>query len=299
MGPFELMDLVGVDVGFEVSKSFYAQSFGEPRWRPSALAGRMAAAGRLGRKAGRGWYDYAGEDHRPRDPDPPAVGGGHGTVAISGQSAVAGELHDLAGAAGWEVAAEAGEEVFLVLDCDLEQMAHTDAGGPPTAVLCARRPLSALDPSGSAAGFHAVPPLAAAGLVEATRGPETSPLAFAHLEHFFETLGKNVEWVGDAPGLVLGRIVAQLVNEAAFAVRDRVGSAADVDSAMELGLNHPRGPLAWADAMGLDHVLAVLDGLWAEQHEERYRACPLLREKLRRGQCFHEPAEADLHPAPE
>ena len=56
MGPFELMDLVGIDVGFDVQKSFYAQSFGEPRWRPSPLAARMVAAGRLGRKSGQGWF---------------------------------------------------------------------------------------------------------------------------------------------------------------------------------------------------------------------------------------------------
>ena len=69
MGPFELMDLVGIDVGFEVSKSFYAQSFGEPRWRPSMLAARKVASGDLGRKTGRGWYEYPEDgEHRPPDP---------------------------------------------------------------------------------------------------------------------------------------------------------------------------------------------------------------------------------------
>jgi 3-hydroxybutyryl-CoA dehydrogenase len=65
MGPFALMDLVGIDVGFAVARSFYEQSFGEPRWRPSPLAARMVAAGRLGRKTGRGWYEYP--------PGPPRV----------------------------------------------------------------------------------------------------------------------------------------------------------------------------------------------------------------------------------
>ena len=59
MGPFELMDLVGVDTGFEISKSFFEQSFGEPRWRPSPIAARYVAAGLHGRKSGRGYYDYA------------------------------------------------------------------------------------------------------------------------------------------------------------------------------------------------------------------------------------------------
>ena len=72
MGPFELMDLVGVDTGFEISKSFYAQSFGEPRWRPSPITARYVAAGMHGRKSGRGYYDYSdpSQPHRPEDPAP-------------------------------------------------------------------------------------------------------------------------------------------------------------------------------------------------------------------------------------
>jgi 3-hydroxybutyryl-CoA dehydrogenase len=70
MGPFELMDLIGIDVNFAVAKSFWEQSFGEPRWRPSPIHERMVASGRLGRKTGRGFYSYEkGESHRPRDPD--------------------------------------------------------------------------------------------------------------------------------------------------------------------------------------------------------------------------------------
>ena len=92
-----------------------------------------------------------------------------------------------------------------------------------------------------------------------------------------QRLGKHVVWVQDAPGLVLGRIVCQLINEAAFALGEGVGSAADIDLGMVLGLSHPRGPLEWADEIGIDHVLAVLDGLSDEYREDRYRAAPVLR----------------------
>jgi 3-hydroxybutyryl-CoA dehydrogenase len=72
MGPFELMDLIGIDVNFAVAKSFWEQSFGEPRWRPSPVHERMVASGRLGRKTGRGFYAYEKDTpHRPRDPDVP------------------------------------------------------------------------------------------------------------------------------------------------------------------------------------------------------------------------------------
>ena len=69
MGPFELMDLIGVDVNYAVARSFFEQSHGEPRWKPSPIQERMVAEGRLGRKAGRGFYDYSGGEHREPDPD--------------------------------------------------------------------------------------------------------------------------------------------------------------------------------------------------------------------------------------
>jgi 3-hydroxybutyryl-CoA dehydrogenase len=73
MGPFELMDLVGIDVGFAVAQSFMELSFGEPRWRPNPLQARMVAAGRLGRKTGRGWYDYSGDGPQRSDDEPGAT----------------------------------------------------------------------------------------------------------------------------------------------------------------------------------------------------------------------------------
>ncbi|MEA2458105.1 MAG: 3-hydroxybutyryl-CoA dehydrogenase, partial [Thermoleophilaceae bacterium] len=91
------------------------------------------------------------------------------------------------------------------------------------------------------------------------------------------------EWVGDGPGLVLGRIVCQLVNEAAFAIGEGAGTAADVDAGLTLGLNHPRGAVEWGRRIGLDHVLATVDGLWDEMHDPRYRAAPLLRRAVAEG----------------
>jgi 3-hydroxybutyryl-CoA dehydrogenase len=96
-------------------------------------------------------------------------------------------------------------------------------------------------------------------------------------------MGKHVEWVGDVPGLVLGRILAQIVNEAHFAVGQGVATAEDVDVAMRHGYNWPLGPLEWADTIELDHVLAMLDSLYEELHEERYRAAPLLRHMVAEG----------------
>ena len=285
MGPFELMDLVGVDVGLAVSTSFYEQSFGEPRWRPSMITVRTVAAGRFGRKSGRGYYDYANGTNAYRDPDPEplAPGGGDGRViVIAGDSPLAAELADAATDAGWEVASpdEAANEEppFLILDLSLgHEVPEAPLQGGPQAICCAAGSLAALDPGGGAVGFHALPPLEATGLIELTRGSDTSQAAIDATEHFFATLGKRVVWVGDAPGLVLGRIVCQIINESAFALGEGVGSAEDIDTGMVHGMNHPRGPLGWADLIGLDHVLSVLDALYDEYREERYRTAPPLR----------------------
>jgi 3-hydroxybutyryl-CoA dehydrogenase len=107
----------------------------------------------------------------------------------------------------------------------------------------------------------------------------TTPESAERAEAFFGSLGLHVERVGDAPGLVLGRIVCQLINEAAFLIGEGNGTPADVDAGMELGVNHPRGPVAWSRALGLDHVVTVLDALHRELGEERYRVAPLLRQR--------------------
>ena len=270
MGPFELMDLVGLDVGLAVSRSFYEQSFGEPRWRPSPLLARRAAAGHLGRKAGRGWYEYP--PGRSADPEPPKPGGADGLVVVAGEGTVAGELAAAAENAGWDVAEPGdaeGEVPFLILDCGYQ--GEVPLQGGPQAILVAVAPLAELDPAGT--GFHVVPPLGR--LVELT-GRRQEPV-----ERFFASLGMHLEHVGDAPGLVLGRIVAQLVNEAHFALGEGVASAADIDAGMKLGLNHPRGPLEWGELWGLDAVLALLDGLQAEYREERWRPAPELLRAFR------------------
>jgi 3-hydroxybutyryl-CoA dehydrogenase len=276
MGPFELMDLVGVDVGYEVARSFTELSFGEPRWKPSPIQARMVAAGRLGRKSGRGYYEYReGARHRPEDPEAPEPGGGGGRpLRIIGDGALARGLRDRARAAKFDLSE--GGIPHVVVDARVPAGEPLDAGGAPLIVLCADRSLAGHGQEG-AVGFHLLPPVEEARLAELTRSPSTSDADAQAAEALFTWLGLHTQWVADAPGLVLGRIVCQLVNEAAFAIGEGVGSAEDVDAGLTLGLNHPRGAVTWGEAIGLDHVLAVIDGLWSERREERYRAAPLLR----------------------
>jgi 3-hydroxybutyryl-CoA dehydrogenase len=208
------------------------------------------------------------------------LGGGDGRlVVVAGQLPVAEELRALAARAGFDVRGQddaGGDVPWLVIDCGADPDGPPLQGGP-VALLCADGSLHALDGGGAAVGFHVLPPLDGAALVELTRGTGTADVAASRAKAFFGALGKRTAWVGDGPGLVLGRIVCQLVNEACFAVGEGVGSREDVDAGMVLGLNHPRGPFEWCEAIGAEHVLAVLDGLRIELGEERYRAAPLLR----------------------
>ena len=198
-----------------------------------------------------------------------------GPVIISGFLPVADELRALADEAGFAVEDEAdGAVPWLIVECGPPDDDAPVLQGAPRVILCAEGALQALDQGGAAAGFHALSPI---GLVELTRTPATADVAAARAEQFFGGLGLPSVWVGDAPGLVLGRIVAQVVNECAFAVGEGIGSAEDVDAGMKLGLNYPTGPLAWADEIGLDHIVMILDGLREEYGEERYRSAPLLR----------------------
>jgi 3-hydroxybutyryl-CoA dehydrogenase len=286
MGPFELSDLVGVDTGFDVAKSFYELSFGEPRWRPSPIQARQVAAGLHGRKTGRGYYDYSGDGaHRPADPDPPqtqAPVDGEGLVVIAGHSALAEQLRGAARKAGYDVHTPHDPQTglpALIVECD-EHDGDPPPRGGARVVLCDRGSLASLDPGGPSVGFYALPPFDRCELVELTRSESSSPAAAARAERFFTALGKHVEWVGDAPGLVLGRIVCQVINESAFALGEGVGSAEDIDKGMVLGLSHPRGPLTWAREIGHEHVLTVLGALCDEYREERYRPAPALRRMI-------------------
>ncbi|HEX5922901.1 MAG TPA: 3-hydroxyacyl-CoA dehydrogenase NAD-binding domain-containing protein [Baekduia sp.] len=279
MGPFELQDLVGIDVGFEVAKSFYDLSFGEPRWRPSPLSAQMVDAGRLGRKTGQGWYTYDNErPHRPDDPQAPECSDPavfNGLVLISGFLPIADELRARAEDAGFAVTDEAdGDVPWLILECGPAEDDAAPLQGAPRALLCAEGALQALDQGAAAAGFHALSPIR---MVELTRTEATADVAAERTEAFFTALGLPIAWVADAPGLVLGRIIAQVVNECAFALGEGVGSAVDIDDGMRLGMNYPLGPLEWADEIGLDHIVMILDGLREEYGEERYRTAPLLR----------------------
>ena len=256
MGPFELMDLVGVDVGYAVARSFTELSFGEPRWKPSPLQARLVASGRLGRKTGRGWFTYTDGEQRPSDPVAPSPGSTGGTVAVLGQGPVADALRQRAHTAGFSLTDQPETADRGVLVASGGKVA-APASGVPLLLSCLSSSLAAWDCPG-ALGFVHLPLAHNAGLVELTQNRLSSHADQA--EALMGELGLHCEWVADAPGLVLGRLVVQLVNEALFAVGEGVASPDDVDTGVQLGLNYPEGSISLGRRMGWPLIAEVLEG---------------------------------------
>jgi len=275
MGPFELMDLVGMDINLAVNRSVFEQFFYEPRFRPHPLQAQMIKANRLGRKTGAGWYRYEG-DQAVDGPEgtvysanaAPRPEGLH-TVFVSGDDSLTG----LARNAGYRVVEDpAAAELVLV---EASSITTTEAAGQ-------------YPKPGVVIGFGGVPTVSARQLVEVAPGLRTDQHAVELATGFFHSLGKDTEVVCDGPGLIAARVIACLVNEAAFALMEGVASVGDIDTAMRLGLNYPYGPLEWGDDIGPEVILAVLDQLHHFTGEDRYRPCPYLRKLVLAGAKFED-----------
>ncbi len=132
-------------------------------------------------------------------------------------------------------------------------------------------------------GMHFFNPVPVMRLVELIRGFATSEETYKTARQFVEKIGKTPVEVKEAPGFVVNRILCPMINEAIFVYSEGLASAEDIDKAMMLGANHPIGPLALADMVGLDTLLHVLDGLHKELGEDKYRPAPLLRKMVRAG----------------
>ena len=133
-------------------------------------------------------------------------------------------------------------------------------------------------------GIHFFNPVPVMKLVELIRGIATSEATFDAASEFIENIGKEGIEVEESPGFVVNRILVPMINEAAFLLSEGVASAEDIDKAMKYGANHPIGPLALGDLIGLDVCLAIMNTLYEEFEDSKYRVCPLIKKKVRAGQ---------------
>ena len=132
-------------------------------------------------------------------------------------------------------------------------------------------------------GMHFFNPVPMMALVELIRGLQTSDDTLRVVRAFAERLGKTPIVVKNSPGFVVNRILCPMINESIFALQEGLASAADIDNGMRLGCNHPIGPLALADMIGLDVMLAVMNVFYADFNDPKYRPAPLLKEMVAAG----------------
>lgn len=242
MGPFALMDMIGHDVNYSVTKSVFDAYYQDPRFRPSITQLELVNAGWLGRKSGRGFFDYSEGAGRPSAATL-AVLENAGCFEQSPISAAPVKL----------------DGVLFSLTDGRPARERAEAEGMPTVLY------DLMLDSGKAPRI---------GFTASDEVPDKI------IDCFVATLqnnGKAVTRLKDWPGLVVMRTVAMLANEAFEAVMHGVSDEAGIDAAMKFGVNYPLGPVEWARQIGLDHVLGVLDVLYKATGDARYRASYMLR----------------------
>ncbi|WP_333849403.1 3-hydroxyacyl-CoA dehydrogenase PaaH [Leclercia sp.] len=239
MGPLELTDMIGQDVNFAVTCSVFNAFWQERRFLPSLVQQELVLAGRLGKKSGQGVYNWRSD--KPAVNWLETVGDTWSAMHVQRRSDGVTEIDDL-----------------LLIETQGETaQALANRYGQPVVVVDRQE------------GDVAVIAAAASNPVYATLK------AVWHLQQ----QGKRVLQVADYPGLLIWRTVAMIVNEALDALQKGVASEQDIDTAMRLGVNYPRGPLAWGEQLGWQRLLILLENLQRHYGEERYRPSSLLRQR--------------------
>ncbi len=275
MGPCQLSDLIGQDINFAVTSSMFEAFHGEPRYTPTRIQQDLVEAGYYGRKSGRGFYDYTEGAQTPlADTAVPCPAPASATVYATPDGHWQGLLDR----------AQKSEITLEIHQCTAGQPACVEIGGT---LILPSDGRSATEMSNEMQLDNLVVLDLALDYASAERVClAASDLADDQARQtaagFFQALGYTVSWVDDLPGLIVTRIVAQLINEALEAHRAGIATPEEIDDAMRLGANHPRGPFAWLDKLGAARVWRVLNNLREYYGEERYRPSPALRRRLAR-----------------
>lgn len=267
MGPFELLDLTGLDVSSRVMTSIYEQFQQEPRFRPSSLVAPRVAAGLFGRKSGEGWYRHVeGQQQKPPakpvPPLPEAL-----AVWVDPQASGAAGLRGLVSAAGARLADDAANA-----DLSIVQPWGQDATSTALALGLDATRCVAVDP---------LPPLALRRTLMLTA--VTAPAARDAAHALLASDGTPVTLINDSPGFIAQRVMATIVNIAANIAQRGIASVADLEDAVRLGLGYPQGPLGWGDRLGAGRMLEILRAQLAATGDPRYRPSAWLARRVALG----------------
>jgi 3-hydroxybutyryl-CoA dehydrogenase len=280
MGPFELMDLIGLDVNLAVTKSVWEGYFHDPRYAPSLKQQELVAAGWLGRKTSRGFYDYAPGATKP-SPQSESAQAAPARVTVHGDLGIVSPLADRIAAGGVSVGRERVDSRFPGGAIHVAGK----AGGTWLALTDGRTATSRVVASGvrDLVLIDLAQDYATATRIAVARADTCAGDAYVAAIGALSAGGLAVSRLDDPAGLAVMRIVATLANEAADAVVQRVAAPGAIDLAMRLGVNYPRGPLEWGDAIGVGGVREVLLHLAAHYGEDRYRVSPLVARRAAAG----------------
>ncbi len=267
LGPFELMDLTGLDVSQPVMEAIYHQYFEESRYRPSVIAAQRLAGGILGRKTGKGFYDYPGGKQQIAAEPPAPAFGTIPPVWVSPRATRRAELLLLLKNLGAtiETGASASPQALVLV---------APLGFDITTVAVVER----LDPARTVGIDMLIDDAATRRRVLATN-PATR-LDMRDAAHaLFASDGKPVSVIRDSGGFITQRVVASIVNIASDICQQGICSARDLEKAVTLGLGYPMGPLAMGDRYGPTNVLEVLFNMQTVYGDPRYRPSPWLRRR--------------------
>ena len=267
MGPFELLDLTGLDVSSRVMASIYEQFQQEPRFRPSSLVPPRVAARLFGRKSGEGWYRYEdGKQVRPPVRIAPQLDAGQ-AVWVDAHAPQADALKALAAGAGLAVVNRAGDAGLCIV-----QPWGMDATSTALSL--------GLDPARTVAVDPVTPfELRRTLMLTAVTAPGARDVAHALLA----SDGVAVTVINDSGGFIAQRVMATIVNIAANIVQRGIASVADLEDSVKLGLGYPHGPLAWGDRIGPARILAILRAQYDATGDPRYRASSWLVRRVALG----------------
>jgi 3-hydroxybutyryl-CoA dehydrogenase len=261
MGPCELMDLIGHDVNFAVTKSVCEGFFDDPRYKPSLVQKDLVDAGWLGRKSGRGFFDYReGAITPPAADEAVEQASAPRLVRIEGELGPAASIGSLLLRQDETVVERVPGSGLLRVDGFA--VALSDGRTATERSVAIGEPVVLFDLALDYASCTRIALAAAA---------QASDEHLAKAIGLFTLLSKKVSLLKDVPGLAVTRTVAMLVNEAADAVHQGIASADDVDAAMQKGVNYPVGPIAWGRQIGFEHVVRVMGHLARAHGEDRYR----------------------------
>jgi len=255
MGAFELTDLIGQDVNESVTHSVWQSFFQDVRFTPSFAQRRLVEAGRLGRKSGHGWFDYA-DDAEPSEPHTAEPAQQPAYVVAEGNLGPASELLALIREAGIPVREEEEDHGTRLVLPSGGQLALADG---QTSVEFR-----------DVVYFDLALDYRRATRIALSASQDTSPQTLAEATGLFQALGKDVSVIGDVPGMIVARTVARIVDLAHDAVAKGVATEEDIDTAMRLGVNYPLGPFEWSRRLGRNWAYALLDDLHLRDPSGRY-----------------------------